>query len=72
MGPPALITHDLGTNFSSDEFRGNAHSIGTDVKETPTEAHNSIGLVERYHVLLRRAFDIIAKEMPQLEKEVRL
>jgi hypothetical protein len=46
--------------------------MGTDVKETPTEAHNSIGLVERYHVPLRRAFDIIAKEMPQLEKEARL
>ena len=72
LGPPALIIHDPGTNFSSDEFRGNAHSMGTDVKEMPTEAHNSIGLVERYHVPLRRAFDIITKEMPQLEKEARL
>jgi hypothetical protein len=38
--------------------------MGTNVKETPTEAYNSIGLIERYHVPLRRAFNIIAKEMP--------
>src|SRR5208282_901152 len=66
LGPPTLIIHDPGTNFSSDEFRGNAHLMGIDVKETPTEAHNSVGLVERYHVPLRRAFDIISKEMPEL------
>src|SRR5271168_2824690 len=72
LGPPTLIIHDPGTNFSSDEFRGNAHLMGIDVKETPTEAHNSVGLVERYHVPLRRAFDIISKEMPELAKETRL
>jgi len=38
--------------------------MGTNVKETPIEAHNSIRLIERYYVLLRRAFDIIVKEMP--------
>ena len=38
----------------------------------PTEAHNSIGLVKRYHVPLRRAFDIVSKELPQLGKEERL
>ncbi len=59
-----MIIHNLGTNFSSNKFRGNAYSIGTNVKETLIKAHNSIGLIERYYVLLRRAFDIIAKEMP--------
>lgn len=72
LGPPALITHDPGTNFSSDEFRGNAHSVGSEVKETPTEAHNSVGKVERYHVPLKRAFDIVTKEMPEVDKEGRL
>jgi hypothetical protein len=72
LGPPTLITHDPGTNFSSDEFRGNAHSMGSEVKETPTEAHNSMGKVERYHLPLRRAFDIITKEIPSLDKITRL
>lgn len=72
LGPPTLITHDPGTNFSSDEFRGNAHSAGSEVKETPTEAHNSNGMVERYHVPLRRAFDIVTKEMPNVNREIRL
>jgi hypothetical protein len=72
LGPPTLIIHDPGTNFSSDEFRGNVYSMGIDIKETPTEAHNSVGLVERYYVPLRRAFDIISKEIPELVKEMRL
>ena len=38
----------------------------------PIEAHNSIGLVERYHVPLRRTYDIISKELPLLGKEERL
>jgi len=63
LGPPAFIIHDLGINFSSDEFRGNAHSMGSEVKETPTEAHYSNGIVERYYVPLRRAYDIVAREM---------
>jgi hypothetical protein len=46
--------------------------MGSEVKETPTEAHHSNGIVERYHVPLRRAYDIVAKEMPDLNKEARL
>ena len=46
--------------------------MGSEVKETPTEAHHSNGIVERYYVPLRRAYDIVAKEMPDLNKEVRL
>jgi hypothetical protein len=72
LGPPSYIVHDPGTNFASSEFRSNALTIGSEVKEMPTEAHNSIGLVERYHVPLRRAFDIVSKELPQLGKEERL
>jgi hypothetical protein len=46
LGPLTLIIYDPGTNFSSDEFRRNAHSMGINIKETLIEAHNSIGLVE--------------------------
>jgi hypothetical protein len=33
------------------------------VKEVPVKAHNSIGLIERYHALLRYAYKIIKKEL---------
>jgi hypothetical protein len=72
LGPPLYIVHNLGTNFALSEFRSNALTIGSEVKEMPTEAHNSIGLVKRYYIPLWRAFDIVSKELPQLGKEERL
>jgi hypothetical protein len=36
------------------------------------EAHNSISLVERYHAPLRRAYNILLKELPNLLREERL
>ena len=59
MGPPDIITRDAGKNFVSREFRRNAHSINTITKDLPVEAHWSIGLVERAHAILRRAYRII-------------
>ena len=41
-------------------------------KQMPVEAHNSIRLIERYHVPLRRAYNILLKELPDLPKEERL
>ena len=34
--------------------------------EVPVEAHQSVGLVERYHVPLKRAYEIIIKELKGL------
>ncbi|EKD12973.1 hypothetical protein MBM_08927 [Drepanopeziza brunnea f. sp. 'multigermtubi' MB_m1] len=36
------------------------------------EAYYSVGLVERYYVLVRRAFEIVIKELPKALKEDRL
>jgi hypothetical protein len=72
LGPPALIIHDPRSNFSSKEFRGNAYLARSDVSEMLTEAYNSIGKVERYHAPLRRAFDILTKELPRTSREARL
>ena len=33
------------------------------IQEMPVEAHNSIGKTERYHALLRRAYQILAAEL---------
>ena len=61
LGPPDIITHDAGTNFSSSEFQQYASSMSISTKEVPVEAHHSIGVVERYHAPLRRAYSIICK-----------
>ena len=72
LGPPALIIYDPRSNFSSKEFRGNAYLAKSDVSKIPTEAYNSIGKVKRYYVPLRRAFDILTKELPRTSREARL
>lgn len=72
VGPPAYIAHDPGTNFAAAEFRQSAKMMDTEVLQQPVEAHNSIGKIERYHVPLRRAYNIISREIPNLSKEMRL
>ena len=72
LGPPAYIVHDPGTNFDSKEFKDNAKMMASETKTMPVEAHHSIGLVERYHVPLRRAYNILTKELPDVLKEDRL
>jgi len=36
----------------------------------PVEAHNSVGIVERYHSPIRRAYLIITTEILSLEKDI--
>jgi hypothetical protein len=36
------------------------------------KAHNFIGIVERYHGLIRRAYQIIVSEIPELDKDMAL
>ena len=73
-GPPEIIVHDAGSNFDSSEFRMNASSTAIKVKCIPIEAPQSIGLVERYHAPLRRAYSIITDELKgqTSTKEIRL
>jgi hypothetical protein len=63
LGPPDRITTDAGTNFDSKEFKQLASTVNTKVKIVPVEAHNSIGIVERYHGPVRRAYEIIIEEL---------
>src|SRR5204863_651770 len=48
------------------------HSVGSTPKLVPVEAHHSIGKVERYHRPLRRAYEIVTEEHPELSDEDRL
>ena len=63
QGPPEQIVHDAGKSFASAEFRQLAKTMSITVKEVPVESHNSVGLVERYHAPLRRAYGIIKEEL---------
>lgn len=62
QGPPKYVVHNAGKNFSLNEFRQQAKSLVITVKEVPVEVHNSVGLVERYHAPLHRAYQIICDE----------
>ena len=63
QGPPDTITHDAGTAFTAAEFQANAGSLDIKCHAVPVEAHNSIGMVERYHAPLRRVFEILYAEL---------
>jgi hypothetical protein len=72
LGPPDLVTHNAGKNFISKEFKEYARTMGISTKGVPVEAHNSIGMVERYHGPLRRAYQIITVEIPDIDKDMAL
>jgi hypothetical protein len=72
LGLPDLITYDAGKNFVSNEFKQYASVIGVGTKEVLVKAHNSISIVKRYHGLIRRAYQIIVSEIPELDKDMAL
>ena len=72
LRPPDLLVHDAGKSFMSKEFKHYAGNQGITTKDVPVEAHNSIGLVERYHGPVRRAYKIISEELPDLDKDAAL
>jgi hypothetical protein len=55
--------HNAGKNFTATEFKQLASSMSIEVKEIPVKAYNSVGLVERYHALLRRVYKILKAEL---------
>jgi hypothetical protein len=72
LGPPDIINHDAGTNFTSQEFQQHAQSLHIRTKEIPVEAANSMSIVERYHKPLRRAYEVLKDEMGGTDKAMLL
>jgi hypothetical protein len=64
--------YDAGKNFTATEFKQLVFSMLIEVKEVPVKAYNSVGLVERYHVLLCRAYEIMKEELKNehIDKEM--
>ncbi|RKF60455.1 hypothetical protein OnM2_050062, partial [Erysiphe neolycopersici] len=69
VGPPEMIVTYAGKNLTSKEFQYNTQAMSISVKTVPVEAHNSIGIVERYHKPIRRAYLIIRQELPNVSKQ---
>jgi hypothetical protein len=72
LGPLDLVTHDAGKNFISKEFKHYANTMGIRTKAVLVEAHNSIGMVEQYHSLLQRVYQIIVVELPGIDRDAAL
>jgi hypothetical protein len=72
LGPPDQLVVDAGKQFTSKEFAQHANTMGIKVKIVPVETHNSIGIVERYHSPVRRAYNIISTEIQDIGKDMAL
>ncbi|EED15751.1 conserved hypothetical protein [Talaromyces stipitatus ATCC 10500] len=65
LGSPDFIITDAGKNFL-------ASSVSMITVNVPVEAHWSISIVERYHTVLCRSYEIISEEVPELAPEMAL
>ena len=66
IGPPDMIYHDAGLQFTANEFKTRAQAMNISLKMAGIEAHHSIGLIERYHAPLRRAYQVIKEDLPAI------
>jgi hypothetical protein len=55
--------YNAGKNFTVIEFKQLVSSMLIKVKKVLVKAHNSVGLIERYHALLRCAYEILKAEL---------
>jgi hypothetical protein len=55
--------YNAGKNFTATEFKQLVSSMSIEVKEVLVKAYNSVGLVERYHALLCRVYEILKAEL---------
>jgi hypothetical protein len=72
LGPPDVIAHDAGNNFMGAAFLAKADMMHIPNKSIPVESSNSKTIVDRYHSPIRRAFNIIRKEAPDLDPDAAL
>ena len=67
-----MIIYNTKKNFISQDFKYLAIIIGITTKTVLVEAHWSIRKIERYYIVLCRAYQIISEELPDLDKEMAL
>ena len=69
-----IIIYDADINFDSIEFRQATRAINIQIKYVLVEVANFIDLIKRYHVPLRRIYEIIIEELKNqvVIKDIRL
>lgn len=71
-GAPDYIHTDVGTNFSTKQFKASAEELGTIVLVSPIEAHNRIRKVERSHDYMRTVYENLCVDLPSVPRKERL
>ena len=46
LGPPDLVTYNVGKNFISKEFKQYASTMGINIKGVPVKAYNFISIIK--------------------------
>jgi len=72
LGPPNIITYNIGKNFISKEFKQYAIIFGIVIRSVPVEAYNLVRIVERYYGPLRRIYHIITVKLLDISKDIAL
>ena len=67
-----MIIYNTKKNFISKDFKHLAIIIGITTKIVLVEVYWSIRKVERYYIVLHCIYQIISKELPNLNKEIAL
>lgn len=65
-GFPEIVRLDRQSGFTSDNFRNYAKDVGVTLQFSGIESHNAIGPGERYHMSLRRVFNVLKQEHPSV------
>lgn len=61
--PQDFLTVDQGITYGSDEMKNKCATTGITLQEAPIKTTGKIGTVERYHVLLRSAYERIRNDL---------
>ena len=72
IGYPESMLTDQGSIFLSKEWRFNCDRVDISLQNTGTESHNSLGIGEKYHSILRTIYNKVAHEHPDLARDVAL
>ena len=67
VGDPDVIVTDQGSNFNSQQFQSICDYHGIELRKTPTEQHNALGIGEKYHGALRKVFFKLRMDNPSME-----
>ena len=67
-----MIIYNTKKNFINKDFKHLTIIMGITTEIILVEAHWSIRKVECYYIVLYRTYQIISKELPDLDKEIAL